>query len=263
MGGASGPEPQYLVTAPGPVRYVEVTYRGEVIGCLWASVKYDAAGYVRRLEAEPPEAFRAPLVWSRRLRAAKAEGLPALEALRRWRGAPEDPEGGTVVADAPERDADSYDALKKQLNPGHVDPMADFFAQTPTWPDGTPIDRSKGWDPLSPMKIPETDYPASTDGPVRYLPVTRGDTLLGYLWASAADDAAYYVGRTDAGADGWNAGVPWVLRLRRAQREGLTPLQALRRWKGAPEDPRAGTIAVDAHEQEASSLDDLKRLAQR
>ncbi|GLZ14105.1 hypothetical protein Acsp04_43400 [Actinomadura sp. NBRC 104425] len=57
------------------------------------------------------------------------------------------------------------------------------------------------------------------------------------------------------------AGVPWVLRLREASIEGLTPLQALRKWKGAPEDPRGGATKADAQEQEAPSLEALKELA--
>jgi hypothetical protein len=154
--------------------------------------------------------------------------------------------------------------LEEQVNPGHVDPLKDFFDQyrVATLPDGTPIDRSRGWEPtLSPWKLSDTDFPAVTEAAIRYLPVTRGDVVLGYLWASVADDAADSMERADAGEDGWNAGGIWVPRLREAANEGLTPLQALRKWKGAPEDPRGGAIKADAQEQEAPSLQALKELA--
>ncbi|WP_395992949.1 hypothetical protein [Actinomadura sp. 9N215] len=205
-------------------------------------------------------AFRAPLVWSKRLREACKDGLDPLEALQRWRGAPEDPEGGAIATDAPEGEAENKEALKELANPGYVDPLKDFFTKEPTWPDGTPIDRRKVRETLGPLKIPETDYPASTDGPVRYFPVVLQGKVVGYLWASVTDDAAHWQDRGDAGALGKNAGVPWVQRLSEAGEEGLTPLQALRKWKGAPEDPRGGAIPADAEEREAPSLRALQEL---
>ncbi|RFS85508.1 hypothetical protein D0T12_10780 [Actinomadura spongiicola] len=246
-------ESSYLPDPLGAVRYVPVTLSGKVIGYLYAGKSESAAGFVRRLEVMDM-AFHAPWVWSKRLTEARTAGLEALEALRKWRGAPEDPEGGAIAADAPEDEAESLDALEELANPGYVDPLKDFFAQEPTWPDGTPIDRRKGWGPLSPMKVPETSYPASTDGPVRYFPVVLQGKVVGYLWASVSDDAAHWQDRGDAGALGYNAGVPWVMRLREAGAQGLTPLQALRKWKGAPEDPRGGAIPADAEEREAPSL---------
>ncbi|MEU6033914.1 hypothetical protein ABZ801_00735 [Actinomadura sp. NPDC047616] len=235
-----------------------------MIGYLWAAVDGHAASFVRRVDG-PEAAFRAPLVWSKRLRAAATEGATPLGALRKWKGAPEDPEGGGITADAPEREAETLSELKELANPGWVDPLQDFLVETQVqaWPDGTPMDRSKGWGPLAPMQLPETDYPALTEAAVRYLPVTRGDVVLGYLWASVTDDAAYYVERASAGDDGINAGGVWVPRLREAANEGLTPLQALRKWKGAPEDPRGGTIKADAREQQAPSLEALKERARQ
>ncbi|RKS74712.1 hypothetical protein BZB76_3229 [Actinomadura pelletieri DSM 43383] len=253
------PASSYEDSARGSVRYVPVTLGGELIGYLWAANTEQAAGFVRRLKG-PRAALRAPLLWSERLDAAATGGLEPLEALRKWRGAPEHAEGGGVPADAAEEEAKSVDELTERLNPDWVDPLKDFFAKEPTWPDGTPIDRRKAWEPLGPMQVPATDYPASTDGPVRYYPVVLQGKVVGYLWASVADDAAYWQDRADAGALGYNAGVPWVLRLREAAREGLTPLQALRKWKGAPEDPRGGAIPADAEEREAPSLRALQEL---
>lgn len=252
-------ESSYLPDPLGAVRYVPVTLRGEVIGYLYASESESAAGFVRRLELMDT-AFRAPWVWSKRLTEACTAGLDPLEALQKWRGAPEDPEGGGIAADAPEGEAESLGALEDLANPGYVDPRRDDPPGEQTWPDGTPIDRRKGWGPLSPMKIPETDYPASTEGPVRYLPVVLRGKVVGYLWASVTDDAAHWQVRGDAGALGKNAGVPWVMRLREAGKQGLTPLEALRVWKGTPEDPRGGAIPADAEEHEAPSLRALQEL---
>jgi hypothetical protein len=253
------PRRTYRHKAKGAVRYVPVTLRGELIGCLWAAEKENAAGFVRKLDG-PKEAFRAPLVWSHRLGEAADEGLEPVEVLNRWRGAPEDPEGGTIAPDAPEATAEDNDALGDLLNPGYVDPLKDYFTKEPTLPDGTPMFRPSMAEPLGPMVLPETDYRSLTDQPVRYLPVVLGGRTVGYLWASVTDDAAHFKSRGDAGAVGKNAGVPWVLRLREAGREGLTPLQALRRWKGAPEDPQGGAIPADAEERVASSVDALKLL---
>ena len=42
-------------------------------------------------------------------------------------------------------------------------------------------------------------------------------------------------------------------RLNRASAEGLTPIEAIRQWIGAPEDPAAGGIAADAQARELPS----------
>ena len=114
---------------------------------------------------------------------------------------------------------------------------------------------------LSPFTLRRRGYGFLTRSPVRYLPVTRHGKLIGYLWASVTGDAAHFVARVDAGAEGNLAEYPWFLRLERAQEEGLTALEALRYWVGAPEHPRAGRIAADAIEQEAPSLDALHQSA--
>lgn len=83
----------YRANTSESVRYCIVTLQGGEIGCLWGAVHDNTASFVRRLDG-PEAAFRAPLVWSRRLRAATGEGLTPVQALRRWKGAPEDQEGG-------------------------------------------------------------------------------------------------------------------------------------------------------------------------
>jgi hypothetical protein len=96
-------------------------------------------------------------------------------------------------------------------------------------------------------------YPAKSDGAIRYVPVTRRGEIIGYLWASVADDAASFRATPGDNLDRLGAYAAWDERLAQSRSEGLTPLAALRRWVGAPEDPRGGGIPSDAEEIEAVS----------
>lgn len=257
----AAPQGEYRLVTEQSVRYLPVTLGGEVIGFLWASPTEDAAGYVRRLDASE-RAFRSPLTWSNRLREAYAERLPALLALRRWVSAPEDPEGGGIAADAREQEAASLADLYEMTNPGS-EPPPKIAGPEGFLPDGTPLDRSKGWGDLSPFTLEKPGYSFLTDSAVRYLPVTKNGVVLGFLWASEIEDAADYQRRIPAGADGFRAGGLWVSRLDQCKQEGLPPLEALRRWVGEPEHPEYGGIAEDVEEREAPSLEALKEIAQR
>ncbi|RSN43870.1 hypothetical protein DMH08_37555 [Actinomadura sp. WAC 06369] len=93
---------------------------------------------------------------------------------------------------------------------------------------------------------------------MRYYPVTLHGRTIGYLWASALDDAASFVAHADAGA-----ATVWSRRLHEAAIKGLTPRQALCAWKGAPEDPNGGAIPDDAEEQSALSLQALTALVEQ
>ncbi|MGW1779297.1 hypothetical protein ACWCQQ_09150 [Streptomyces sp. NPDC002143] len=80
--------------------------------------------------------------------------------------------------------------------------------------------------------------------------------MVGYLWAATTDEAAGFVTCKSVGADAFNASVQWSERLKWVKGNGLTPLQALRHWVGAAEDPKAGALSGD--EQEAASLTELE-----
>lgn len=246
----------YSAETESAVRYLPVTMSGEIIGYLWASDTDDGISFIRRLAASQ-DTYRAAEAWSDRLDQAEAEGLTPLQALRRWVGEPEDPDTGGIAADAVELWAPDLRTLNELANPGHVEPPldSDFL------PDGTPMDRSQGWEDLSPFSLDSSGYyPFLTESAVRYLPVTRRGEVLGYLWASETDDAAEYVERWAADADGFHAGGLWRSRLNQAKKEGMTPLEALRRWVGQPEDPEGGGIAADAMERGAQ-LQALQELA--
>lgn len=109
------------------------------------------------------------------------------------------------------------------------------------------------------------EFPITTDGAVRFVPVTRRGTVVGYIWAAVANDAAGYVPREAAGDDGFNTGVRWVERLLWAKANGLAPLDVLAQWAGQPEDDRAGYVPPDvaAAASTAASLSDLRALSAR
>lgn len=121
-------------------------------------------------------------------------------------------------------------------------------------------------DDLQPILVSSPDaYPHTTDSPVRYRPVTLDGLLLGYLWVSVTGDAVDFAPREAAGILGSNAGVSWVMRLRRSKAEGLAPVQAYEHWVGRPSEiiDKNPTGAVDpgAEERQIESLGALQELA--
>ena len=103
------------------------------------------------------------------------------------------------------------------------------------------------------------EFPWKTQSEVRFVPVQLQGVLIGYLWAAVTDDAAGFVARGAAGRAGLVADLEWTRRLRWAKANGLTPLQALRHWVGAEEDPKAG--AVSGTEEGAPSTEALEARA--
>ncbi|WP_405815218.1 hypothetical protein OG241_11915 [Streptomyces sp. NBC_01390] len=231
-----------------------------MIGYLWASERNDGISFIRRLVAQRPTLL-ASVAWSERLDQAERDGLAPLQALRRWIGVPEDAEAGCIAADAVEQAAPDLRTLEELTNPEHKEPSSEEENDDNSVVDEAMMDRSQGWEDLSPFTLERPGYAFLTDGPIRYLPVRRGRLLLGFLWASETDDAAYFIKRAGAGADGTYAEGRWISLLRRAKEEGLTPIQALHHWIGAPEDPVAGGIAADAVEQQLPDVQALEALA--
>jgi hypothetical protein len=104
------------------------------------------------------------------------------------------------------------------------------------------------------------NFPSTTDRAVRFAPVTRQGTVVGYIWAAVTDDAAGYIAREAAGDVAFNIGVEWVDRFRQAKASGLTPVQALTHWAGEPEDDMHGYVPQNA-EDTAPSLTVLRERA--
>lgn len=91
-----------------------------------------------------------------------------------------------------------------------------------------------------------TGYERQASGPVRYLPVTGTQEVLGYLWASDAEGAASFEPRDAADLDAYQAGLVWLDRLQEAYDRGLSPTAALVELGKCPSDSVAGRPEVNA-----------------
>ncbi|MEW2355421.1 hypothetical protein [Spirillospora sp. NPDC029432] len=240
-----------------PVVYFEVLFRGRPIGHLWASGEHPAAGFLCAPDASE-EVLEAAEVWEDRLAEAYGRGESAVDAVRRWRGAPDDPRCGAVPGDARERGAPSLSALYELTEPG-VPAPAGPLAQDGRFHDGTPVDRELGQGPA--FSVVSATYPGSAEGPVRYLTVVRRSTVLGYVWAAEDGRSAGYVPRAAAGRAGETAAGWWRLWLSRAFQARLPALDAMRRCGSVPADETAGYIGPAAEERALPDLDALRDLA--
>ncbi|WP_147288945.1 hypothetical protein [Nocardia mexicana] len=234
------------------------------MGYLWASVTHNSASFIRKLRMDGGDPFSDPSlwatdVWADRLAAAYSQGVAAQDAVRAWVGAPEDPQGGGIPAGVAEHRTESLTALYEFANPGGP-PPPDPLVQDGMYPDGTPVDRSQGWGPV--VSAPVRRYPTVTDAAVRFAPVSKDGRVIGYLWASLADDAADYLPRT-GDRDGEIAAGTWQLRLSRAYREGQSPTQALQQCRQQPDDHLGGVIGLDVPEGQFAGLSELENLAQQ
>ncbi|MER5746509.1 hypothetical protein ABT097_24945 [Streptomyces sp. NPDC002225] len=70
-------------------------------------------------------------------------------------------------------------------------------------------------------------YARSADGEVQYIPVHGQHGLLGYLWASDAENAASFEPCDVGDEESYRSGLLWLDRLRSAYDRGLSPSQAL------------------------------------
>ncbi|WP_432035670.1 hypothetical protein [Streptomyces cucumeris] len=70
-------------------------------------------------------------------------------------------------------------------------------------------------------------YKRTVDGAVKYVAVQGECGVIGYLWASDAENAASFEPRDHADDEAYRAGLVWLDRLRSAHDRGLSPSQAL------------------------------------
>jgi hypothetical protein len=94
---------EYLAVANTQVHCFPVTLQGDVIGYLWASETEAAADFYPLHAVDAVVGYQAAGQWRARLMEAFARGTAALNAVRQWIGAVEDPVAGGVAADAVER----------------------------------------------------------------------------------------------------------------------------------------------------------------
>ncbi|MEV5983998.1 hypothetical protein AB0L85_03170 [Streptomyces sp. NPDC052051] len=108
----------------------------------------------------------------------------------------------------------------------------------------------------------EDEYESYTENPVRYFTVQREGRTLGFVWASVDDAAAGYAPRTAVGDEAFEVGAGWLLRLRQAYTQGLSPLAALDWLAQGPPRSELGLITENGP-REAESLDALEELSGR
>ncbi|WP_051133697.1 hypothetical protein [Nocardia paucivorans] len=241
-----------------PVRYLPVVRNGQLIGVLWGATSGKAAGYHRKLDADPDN-ITCPGFWYERLTRNYRQGLTPLQAIRSWIGVPEDPRCGGIPPHAVESEATTIQELWDRINPEGPPLGNGPWLQDGELPDGSPWDRSQGWS--TPHSVVPPTYAQSTDTAVHYYPVTLNGTVVGYLWASPTDQAAQYLPRTAAGRQGTIAAGLWQLRLSDSYAAGLPALEAIRRCRNYPPDFLSGAIDPNTPEQQLPSLNDLLELA--
>jgi hypothetical protein len=251
---------QYERWTRKPLIYLPVMLRGDLIGYLWGSRSYISSGFMRRFPVPGPN-FGPLLFWEERLERCYRERLTPSEAVRRWIGAPEDPIGGGIP-DTREREAPNLLAVWNQLNPTGPPLGSGPDIQDGMFEDGTPVDRFEDWGPLVGAPPPPT-YRTETDTAVRYLPVTKDDAPIGYIWSSVCGNAAGYLPHAAAGRSGTIAAGLWKTRLSDAYARGESPLTALRYCKTFPAHRLAGGIEKNAIEHEIASLAELGNIAQQ
>ncbi|MFG2338167.1 hypothetical protein [Streptomyces yangpuensis] len=85
-------------------------------------------------------------------------------------------------------------------------------------------------------------YRRSVTGEVRYVPVTDGHGVLGYLWASETEPAASFEPLDLDDDERYRAALTWLDRLRSAFDRGLSPGRALAELTGRPLGATAGPV---------------------
>lgn len=267
--GPPRPPAGYESATRHPLLYLPVVRQGELMGYLWGSKSYGSAGFVRRLKFDSRDrsvdpfsdpSLRCSFVWTDRLAQSYEDHLSPHAALVRWKGAPEHPEGGYIPADAVELEARNLAELYEVTNPGGP-PPPEIDVQDGMFADGTPADRSQGWGPVGGYVRPT--YAGNTVAAVRFTPVVLNGEVLGYIWASVAEDAAGYLARAGAGQAGLVASSWWRGRLSDWFERGVAPTSTLTLCRQVPANEFGGVAPSDAPHRELPSLSDLVNLAQR
>ncbi|MBT2399445.1 hypothetical protein J7E89_26655 [Streptomyces sp. ISL-100] len=76
--------------------------------------------------------------------------------------------------------------------------------------------------------------------------------VLGYLWASDAEEAASFEPRDDALEEGYKTGLLWLDRLHSAYSRGLSPSRALTELAGSTGADRPGSMDLASLRELAS-----------
>lgn len=238
------------------MRYVPVVVEGAIAGYLYAtdwSEWLQFMGTTGRLDYG--FVSDAEEHWRRRAAAYRRQGLNALRAMEAARHEPADEYGGKIPGDAEVAEVEDWNGLRAIAKP-------DFDPANP-YKDASMV----GWGPGD-REEPELvsyqvwqSYGVLADGPCVYRPVRMGDKMIGYLWASPAENAAGFepnlrVRPESDYAEGW-----WLREFTKQHMRGLNALEAIRARIGEAEHPRGGRVDGGDEERDVESLDALQRLA--
>ncbi len=229
------------------------------MGHLWAGIGVEAAGYMRKISADPDNLTCASF-WEKRLIENYRNKLRAEQAIQHWIGWPEDPRCGGIPADAVVKRSNSKQELWDQLNPEGPPIGEGPWVQDGEFPSGTPVDRSKGWS--TPYIANPPTYAGETSTPVHFIPVTKNGEVVAFLWASTTERAAGYLPLRYAGNQGIVGRGRWVIRLSECYAAGRHPVDAIRYCRRFPYDEYSGWIEPDAPEGVAPSLGELRKVAE-
>lgn len=241
-----------------PVIYLPIIRQGVLIGYLWAGMGVEAAGYIRRVSADPDNLTCAEF-WEERFLENHRNSLSAEQAIHHWIGYPEDPRCGGVPAGAVVQQANSIQGLWDQLNPEGPPMGPGPLVQDDIFPDGTPTGPDRHWS--APHVANPPTYAGETSTPVHFLEVTKNGEVVGFLWASPTEQAAGYLPLRYAGLEGINGRGLWLIRLSRCFAERRHPVDAIRYCRSFPYDEYSGWIEPDAPEGIAPSLAELREAA--
>ncbi|WP_017613721.1 hypothetical protein [Nocardiopsis salina] len=240
-----------------PVHYYVIHLKGRPIAALLTQGERNAK-FLAIMDATDLETrLSASEAWGRRLAQDAEQDLTPMESIQRWRGVAPEPSIGGIPPEAELHTCTDLAELDQLLNPG-LEPEEDDLTkllQDPVHLYG------RDWGPFVTKKV-DTGYRILASGEVTYLPVRLGETVIGYLWASDAENARDYVPRPAAGAPAWRARRWWIRQAVDAAGRGLSPAQALRERIGLPEDPVGGRLDPTDKESIAAGRKGLEQIAQ-
>ncbi|MFE3445569.1 hypothetical protein ACFXNW_21270 [Nocardia sp. NPDC059180] len=243
-----------------PVVYLPVVRRGELIGYLWAGIGSRAAGYMRRLSADPDN-LTCPEFWDERLDENCRDKLAPEQAIQRWVGHPEGSRCGGVPVEAEAQQASSKQALWDQLNPEGPRMGEGPLIQDAEWiPDGRAPSGYRLWS--APHTVSPPTYAGEASTPVHFLQVSKDGEIIAVLWASPTENAAGYLPLRRAGKAGIVGRGLWVARLSDRYAAGLHPIDAIRDCRRYPHDEYSGLIEPNLPEGIAPSLRELRTFAE-
>lgn len=241
---------------PTPVSYYMIRWEGLSIGALLAQGERNTRFLAVMGATDLETRLSSSEAWGSRLSKDDEEGFGPIDSIRRWKGVPSQPGVGGIPQDARLHTCADLDELSRLLNPGH-EPEKDTVNERL---QDTHMLYGRDWGPFVTKRV-DTGYRVLARGEVLYRPVRMEGTIIGFLWASDAENARGYEPRPAAGPAAWRAESWWIDQAAEVAARGLTPVGALRERIGMPEDPVGGRLDSSDDELIIASTRDLRQIA--